>query len=238
MSVDLDKIQKQIEERKKELGKTSQVLGESKTSRGSAKGRDQFLSELMHSAKSGVVTEATAKVAAINKVADAKANKQDTTGIADDIMKHVPKSAPTNTRKPIPKPVLEDYGNVSSSNPNQTLADALSSVNGGTPNPMNMNATNGMLSQDQMQKLMEQYGQKLQTSSPSTLNEEIVMEKVSEVTSQFLNENFSKLFSDSLKQTIVETYKAERVKEALNENRDIIKSIVIEVIRDLKKPKK
>lgn len=91
------------------------------------------------------------------------------------------------------------------------------------------------LERKQKELLSKQYNntnpQQLNTN-PETLhlNEEHVK--------QIVTENLTHIVEHAMKNTIVEIYAAERMKDILNENKDVIREVVIDTIRELQKKKK
>ena len=65
-------------------------------------------------------------------------------------------------------------------------------------------------------------------------------EQISIAFDNFLKEDLSTVLQEAMKSSIVETYKAERVKIALQENKNLIRTIVLDVIKELQErnPKK
>jgi len=72
-----------------------------------------------------------------------------------------------------------------------------------------------------------------QTGAPMQINEAALVENVKNVVNGYLSENLSTVFEEAIKGTIIEMYAVERIKEVLNENRDLIKSVVIETIKEI-----
>jgi hypothetical protein len=65
------------------------------------------------------------------------------------------------------------------------------------------------------------------------LNEAYLIERVQKVVNNYLSENLAPIFEDAIKNTIIEMYAVERIKEVLTENREMIKSLVYETIREI-----
>jgi len=87
-------------------------------------------------------------------------------------------------------------------------------------------------------------GQQFLTSAPTTapvaavgapmqINEAALVENVKNVVNGYLSENLGVIFEEAIKGTIIEMYAVERIKEVLNENRDLVKSVVVETIREI-----
>ena len=65
------------------------------------------------------------------------------------------------------------------------------------------------------------------------LNEGYLVENVKKVVNNYLTENLAPIFEEAIKSTIIEMYAVERIKEVLTENKEMIKTIVYETIREL-----
>lgn len=73
-----------------------------------------------------------------------------------------------------------------------------------------------------------------QSQQPQQLNEE----KIYEVVNNVISEKFATVVEQAMKDSIVEIYSAARMKEVLDENKDTIRKIVIDVIKELQSKKK
>lgn len=71
------------------------------------------------------------------------------------------------------------------------------------------------------------------TGAPMQINEAALVENVKNVVNGYLSENLGVIFEEAIKGTIIEMYAVERIKEVLNENRDLVKSVVVETIREI-----
>lgn len=85
-------------------------------------------------------------------------------------------------------------------------------------------------------------GQQMLTSIPQgaavpqtggQINEGALIESVQQIVNTHLQNNLSNVFDEAIKSTIIEMYAVERVKEVLNENRDLIREVVIETFKDI-----
>jgi len=232
--IDLTKLKEGIADRKKELSVRTNALGETVQVKQTG---DAFLRELMHSAKTGVETHASVKVKTVDQLAESKLTGKP---VDPNLLGHVATSAPTqsiqqpaqvNANIPSAAEVArmneaKRIREQSNANYNQTMgqppsnvgvADAIAQYTnmGRVGTPMN---NNGMLTEQQM---MASQG------APPQL--------IIEQTQQLLNENFGHLFAEAMKNSIIESYKADVIKTALSENREVIKEIVVETILDLQK---
>jgi hypothetical protein len=65
------------------------------------------------------------------------------------------------------------------------------------------------------------------------LNEVYLSESVKKIVNNYLIENFGPVVEEAIKSTILEMYAVERIKEVLQENKEMIKSLVYETIREI-----
>jgi D-arabinose 1-dehydrogenase-like Zn-dependent alcohol dehydrogenase len=84
----------------------------------------------------------------------------------------------------------------------------------------------------------QQYPQQHSQQHPPMLNEEHLMGAVKGTVDKYLTENFGLVVEEAIKSTILEMYAVERIKEVLNENRDLVKSLVYETIREIQQKNK
>lgn len=68
---------------------------------------------------------------------------------------------------------------------------------------------------------------------PQQINEAYLTENVKKIVNNYLIENFGPVVEEAIKSTIIEMYAVERIKEVLHENKDLVKTIVFETIREL-----
>jgi hypothetical protein len=66
-----------------------------------------------------------------------------------------------------------------------------------------------------------------------SLNEQYLTENVKGIVNNYLVENFGPIVEEAIKSTILELYAVERIKDVLTENKEIIKTVVYETIREL-----
>lgn len=234
--MDIKGLRAEIDNRKKQLDERKNVLGEKTQVKPTG---DQFLKELVHTRQTGVATNASITVKAV----DVKVKAIDNASL----LNHVP--APTssvtpNAHNPTYQPsasevarmdeakrIRETANNLNTQIPqpsNATISDALAQYQN-IPQVGAPMQNNGMLNEQQMMHQYAQNGGGVQ--APNTL----IVEQVHSIASQLLNENFGNLYAEAMKNSIIETYKAEVIKEAINENRSVIEQIVRETIIDLQK---
>ena len=119
----------------------------------------------------------------------------------------------------------------------QTLAESIETVagqlpNGGIPPVVNYNGQQLLTSLPQQATMQNQMGQ------PVSINEAALQENVRKLVNNHLVENLSPILEEAIKNTVIEMYAIERIKEVLYENKDLIKKVVYETIRELQKKKK
>ncbi len=241
--LDLNKLRETIDSKKQELTNRKSALGESTIIPVTG---DQFLRELVHTRQTGQQTGASVKVKAVNDVAEAKlAGKV----VDPSILEHVTSSAPTQSiqqpltvNEHIPSAAevarmseakrIREQSNTNYNKPmgqpasTVGVADAISQYQnmGRVGTPM-ANQMGGMLTEQQV------IANQMAAGAPPQL----IIEQVNNVATQLLNENFGHLFAEAMKNSIIESYKSEVIKEALEENRTVIEQIVRETIIDLQK---
>ena len=92
----------------------------------------------------------------------------------------------------------------------------------------------------QMEEFQRGYNQPTQQPQQHNgmLNEEVLMNNLRNVVDKYLVENYGVLVEDSVKNVMLETYATSRIKQVIMENKDLIKPLVIEVIRELQQKSK
>ncbi len=215
--INFDKIKGEIESRRKEKNMIVSPLGE-KVGAGIAP-RDTFLFGLLESVRSGKQTASTNLVKMVdNKVAEKTGEKPK--------MRITEEAAPQQQqRKPIPMPTNEVvqmspereeqmYHDMEKSR-KRTLADSIQQY---VPTPVIGASTSN---------------NPVQTSRQIPLNEQYLAENVHKIVNNYLVENFMPIFEEAFKESILEMYAVERIKEVLHENKDMVKTVVIEVIKEI-----
>lgn len=238
--LDLEKLRDTIDNKKQELSSRKSALGESTIIPVTG---DQFLKELVHTRQTGQQTGASIKVKAVNQVAEAKlAGKT----VDPNLLEHVTSSAPTQSiQQPVQQanlhiPTAAEVARMSEAkrireqseaNYNQTLAQPASTV--GVADAIAQYQNMGRVGSPMGSMLTEQ--QMMQNKMAAGAPPQLIVEQVNNVATQLLNENFGHLFAEAMKNSIIESYKAEVIKEALEENRSVIEKIVRDTIIDLQK---
>lgn len=221
--LDLNKLRDEIDKEKQSRNMTPSQLGEN-VGKGVSP-RDQFLNGLLTARNHGVDTPSSTLIKVVENKVTAKHG-----GIATHVINE-PASAPVPAQRPAHKPIDmsperdEQLFVDLEKKRKQTLAESIEafggSQKGAAPTPPSVNYN----------------GQQFLTSAPQTapmqLNEAALVESVKNVVNNYLSENLGTVFEEAIKGTIIEMYAVERIKEVLNENRDLIKSVVVETIREI-----
>lgn len=208
--VNLSKLKEEIDSRKREKGQVPSHLGESHAN-GTPK--DKFLNELLLSLNTGRDTASTKWIKSVDNIVSQKHDKSSKIHTSENIStKHhtLPKSQSPVDMSPERD---EEMWNKFNRNKKQTLVEEMSSF------------TNN-------------HQQIQQPTNNHNINEGALINSVKSVVNNYLNENFSGVVEDAIKSTILEMYASEKIREVLNENKGMIKSIVIEVIREIQEKNK
>ena len=215
--VNLDKLKNEIDSRKKE-----------RTPAGSgAAPRDVFLHGLLESLEHGHETASSSLIKTVGNEASIKKGEKAVLPIRD--------SVPTPAQTPVARPqpiqeseerdhkLFEDMEKMRK----QTLADSLNAITGNAPTAA-------------MPSTVNYGGQQMLTSLPAgtsaggvQINEAALTESVRQIVNNHLVENFAPVLEDAIKNTVIEMYAVERIKDVLNENTDLIEKIVYQTIRKL-----
>jgi hypothetical protein len=215
--VDLNKIKEEIDVRKRERG----VLSE-KVQGTTLMPKDQFLNGLLTSLQTGQDTAATNLIKLVENKTAAKHG---------EVVRHnIETVAPVPPTRPIQGGIPLEQVDMSpereeimfrdlEAKRKKTLAESMQQYYN-TPAvgaPMT-NVPTAM---------------PLTTGGIPMLNEVYLSENVKKIVNGYLTENLGPIFEEAIKSTIIEMYAVERIKEVLNENREMVKSIVIETIKEI-----
>lgn len=225
--VDLNKLKAEIDNRKREKGIIPSNLGEGVVGSGP---RDTFLNGLLMSLKTGKSTPSTNLIKVVeNTVAEKHGG-----GTTHIIKEAVPVRQPTNNAHTTNSPQRIDmsperdeqmFQDLAKKN-NQTLAESISNftgTHGGTPTS----------------PVVDYAGKQYLTSPPQdavlpqNLNEAALVESVRGMVNTHLSENLGSIFEEAIKNTIIEMYAVERIEEVLHGNKDLIKDVVVETIKEI-----
>jgi hypothetical protein len=220
--LDLNKLKEEIDkEKQNRLGVPSE-LGET-VGRGISP-RDVFLTGLLQARETGADTPSIALI----KTVENKTNEKH-----GGIKKHVINETTTT---PVQRPESVDMSldrdeklfRDLEEKRKQTLAESIGAFQGTTPT-----APKSPLINYNGQQFLTSAPANALTGVPMQLNEAALVESVKNVVNNYLTENLGTVFEEAIKGTIIEMYAVERIKEVLSENRDLIKSVVIETIREI-----
>ena len=212
-NVNLDKLKQEISTRQKEK---HQVHG----SGGAPK--DKFLYGLLSSLKTGQINESTNLIKTVDNQTAAKLGEKPKLRVDEHVapIKPQPKRD-LPPQQPTMSPEREEqmFREFEARN-KQTLAESIQ----------------GYYDTNTHQQYPQQYQQQ-QPHAPM-LNEEHLVGAVKNSVDKYLSENFGLIIEESIKSTILEMYAIERIKQVLNENKDLVKSLVIETIREIQEKNK
>lgn len=228
--LDLNKIRDEIDKEKQSRLTPSQ-LGEP-VNTGVAP-RDVFLHGLVESLNKGVATPSSTLVKSVeNKVAEKHGETR------SHVINETSVQQTTPTRIEMSPDRDEQLFTDLESKRKQTLAESIANFSGtqtgnATQAPTaDFNGTQYLTSPPQNVPAPASVG------APMQINEGALVENVKNVVNGYLSENLGAVFEEAIKGTIIEMYAVERIKEVLNENRDLIKSVVVETIRDIQQRNK
>ena len=224
--IDLTKLKQEIDKSKKESQAKATPLNNASISP-----RDAFLHGLVESLHSGRETISTTLVKHVdNKTAEKKQEKArlPISQTAPSLTENVPPVAqpPSTVGVDREAQMYADFEKMK----RQTLAESINQYTG--------------QQQTNMPPVVNYNGQQLLTSIPQqqvptgNINEGVLVESVKEIVNNHLIESLSPILEDTIKGTIIEIFAQERIKEVIEENKEMIKDIVYETIRELQRRKK
>ena len=217
---DLNKLKTEIDNRKKERG----IVAEHVQGAGLLP-KDVFLKELLTSLESGQETKATNLIKVVENTTAARFGEV----VRHDVQPLVPQQRPAQPRNLNEVEMSPERDELLfaefEKRRKSTLAESIEGFNRtAAPNP----GYNQGYAQPQ-----QQYGPPPTVAGVPMLNEQYLGESVKRIVNNYLIENFGPVVEEAIKSTILEMYAVERIKEVLNENKEMIKSVVIETIREI-----
>ena len=229
---DLNKLRDEIDKEKRNRNITPSSLGESVGPGVSP--RDVFLNGLLEARQTGADNAATTLIKKVENEAHAKRGGGITTHQINET--HTP-TAPVQPRTPTvemsPERDEQLFRDLEAKR-KATLAESIQHFNsshGGVATPQgtttNFNGQQYLTSMPANAQVPQQGG------APMQINEAALVENVKNVVNGYLSENLSVIFEEAIKNTVIEMYAVERIKEVLNENRDLVKSVVVETIKEI-----
>jgi len=215
--IDLNKLKEEIDNRKKQKDNPTispSHLGENKIHGNTPK--DKFLNGLISSLQSGIESPSTKLIKSVDSTTSQKKGEPVNENYLQE-NKNIPKPQPQVNMSP--ERDEEMYKNFENQN-KKTLAE---SIGGYVKQPQN---------NYQQQQL--QYPQQPLQNPQQANTDGVLVENIKKMVDSHLVENFSVIVEDTIKSTILEMYAVERIKDVLHENRELIKEVVYETIREIK----
>lgn len=214
-SIDLTKLKDEIHTRKQNKGNTPDESGNAP--------KDNFLNNLVESLNTGRQTEATDKLKKVDAIASEKSGDK--------------------------MPASNNSGTVASETSKYSQQQQPQSNSYNPPAPTNGNERDEKLYEEFERRKKEMLGggaaSTPQASQQPTAPQQrqsgsqfVNEDKLYETVNNVISEKFAVVVEQAMKDSIVEIYSAARMKEVLEENRDTIKKMVIETIRELQSKKK
>jgi len=174
--------------------------------------RDKFLNGLMESLQTGRETQASALVKTVDNTVAAKKKESARLPINETVPVQTPKIEKSSGMDMSPEREEQLWIEMEKRR-KQTLAESMQ----GFVQPQQPSA-----------QTPNNYG-----NQPMQMNEGYLIENVKGIVNNYLVENFGPIVEEAIKSTILELYAVERIKEVLTENKEIIKTVVYETIREL-----
>jgi len=229
---DLNKLRDEIDKEKRNRNITSSSLGESVGPGVSP--RDVFLTGLLEARETGADNAATTLIKKVENEAHAKRGGGIVTHKINEVA--TTPTAPVRPRTPTVEmsPERDEQLFIDLEKKRKaTLAESIQQFtnahSGAAPQAptANFNGQQYLTSMPANAQVMQPNG------APMQINEAALVENVKNVVNGYLSENLGVIFEEAIKNTVIEMYAVERIKEVLNENRDLVKSVVVETIREI-----
>jgi hypothetical protein len=213
-SINLNMLKDEIDSRKREKGLISvNTNGETIN----VPARDKFLNGLLESFDTGRETHSTVVVKeVVNRVAE-KANEKAPIRSVGSVQAPTPQPSHKRITENDMSPERDEqlFADLQKRR-SQTLADSIQDFSKipsvGAP----------MTNQPQY------------NGAPQQLNEAYLTENVKKIVNNYLVENFGPIVEEAIKSTILEMYAVERIKEVLQENKELVRTVVYDVFREIR----
>lgn len=205
--LNLNKLKEEIDSRKKEKSVDTSSINEGNNTQNP---KDVFLNGLLVSLNTGKDTESTNLIKNVDNSTSLKLNESPKMKVSDNVntqQKPIPKQSQGGMLPERDELMWSKFQNMNE----QTLSEQLT----------------------QYSQLKQSHVGHNQPQQQSQLNEETLIKGVKGAVDKYLTENFGTVIEDTMKSVIIEMYAAEKIKEVLTENRNLIKSVVIETIREI-----
>ena len=213
--LNLNNLKAEIEQRKKEQRDTSMKLGE--PVRENAVPKNGFLYSLQQSVNNGQESHATKMIKLVeNKTAVIKDEKPIYSDVELASHKHSDVAAIPNKKEKIPIAQSIDERDDVYDKQFEELKNEI-------------RAKRGLA--EAMNEYVPQSSDKKQSFETPHLNN-VLNESIEAVIDKKLMENFEMLAEDAVKNTIVEIYAIERIKNVLQENNELLRTKIFEIIRE------
>jgi hypothetical protein len=234
--IDLTKIKEEIATRKSSGNMAQSSFGE--TVGTGVTPRDSFLHGLMEAYNHGKPTASSNLIKVVDNTVSA--NKGEQTQMPTPTATVAPTANPHIQRPQAPAQMSPDreeqmYKDFEKKN-NGTLADSISAFQGkntGNPAPQGTHvnyAGQQYLTTPPVGTPMNEG----QVQMPMQLNEAALVESVQQIVNGHLAENLGPIFEEAIKGTVIEMFAVERIQEVLKENKDLIKEVVVETIKEIR----
>jgi len=214
---DLNKLKTEIASRKRE--KSIAPVGMGAQNQLGASPRDTFLNGLLESLKTGRDTASSNLVKIVDNQVAAKHKETARLPINETVApvqrSTIQQSSIHETVDMSPERDELLYRDLDKQR-KQTIADAMAA---------------GIAPNKSMNTGMPSYNPN--TGQPMQINEGYLVENVKKIVDNYLIDNFGPVVEEAIKGTIIEMYAVERIKEVLQENREMIKTLVYETIREI-----
>lgn len=215
--VNLNKLREEIDNRKKGRNVVSSKLGENVSEQAP---RDSFLHGLVESLKTGKDTASSVLVKSVeNKVAEKNGETSRLPVNNNNVLNEHNRNRTTSSGNDMNIDSSQERDELLfaefDKKRKKTLAESIEDFH---PKQQNYN-----------QKQVQPQNQSVSTN----MNEGYLNESVKKIVNNYLVENFGPVVEEAINSTILEMYAVERIKDVLQENKDLIKSVVIETIREI-----
>ena len=213
-NINLSKLRDEIDNRKRGRNDVSSKLGESTSYNNSGAPRDSFLNGLIESLTTGRETVSSVRVKSVDNLVGEKKGEKNKLPIRNvNQAEQYAESQPHRINENEMSQERDDklYSDMEKLR-KQTLVSSISDFN----KPSNASTP-------------------IQSNSgyPQQINEAYLTENVKNIVNNYLVENFGPVVEEAIKSTILEMYAVERIKEVLHENKDLIRTVVIETIKEI-----
>lgn len=203
--VDLKKLRSEIDSRKKEKIDESGIIGGKKP-------KDSLLYGLVSSLSTGQENTSIKIIKEIDNAAALKMGEKPKMKINENVVDVEPpktKTIDTSSSQERDELMWREF----EQRKKQTLTESMAAYINPNQHGNNINPTSH--------------------HTPQLVNEGYVVENVKKIVDGYLVENFSIIVDEAIRSAVIEMFAIEKIKTALNENRELIKGVVYEVIKEI-----